>query len=477
MKSRRRAKSRRPAQPIITRPQTASIGVTTSPVRRASFGVTTSPVRRASFGVTSPVRRASFGVTTSPVRRSSAAAQTTEALVEVQKAEQALLRALRKGPVSPRDLQRVHDVVTGEVADAIRALKSVEPAVEAPVALPKPSGDVEALLAQIAFLKAELAAARATASAAAAGAPGPEAEEDIENLPEPKKSKVIMGREYKESSSSIANFEFRYSKLKENLAGENAARVRRGKPPIPEPVTLLQFYLGEKAKSAPKPVAERSGAAVSKRAGQRADPCARVPQDPADETVVPNFDYWNNWVGRSNFSTRRAFAEYINQALAQVEGSQNVALSKIRSRDFRPDVDFDEAKLRRYFAMSVGRAQELTDLAKDYLIRIKEAENANSQRVASILLENVFNARECLAKIILDSENAAARLKPPADFEREAPRRAVAAPSALAGLFAARAPGGPSAAGAGAPESSRGPPPLDPRAALLASLKFRPPPA
>jgi hypothetical protein len=406
------------------------------------------------------------------VRRSSAAAQTTETLVELKRAEKALVKALQKGPVSPRDLQEVHEVLTADVATAIRALKAVEPAVDAPAPLPKPAGDADALLAQIAFLKAELAAARATAAAGPAKTEEPEI--DLESLPEPRKSKVILERQYSEKPAFIAALEAKYSAYKDNTYKINAYRKARGNAELPIPETLLQFYLMEKQKIAPKPVAPE--AVKGPRVGQKADPCERPNKDEDDAGVEANFDYWNSWVGAANIARRNAIKKYISSAAEIVETNRQEALDKLRDPKYVREFGASDEKLIRYFNSAVIKVQSLSDYARVILGKLEAEVRANNQRKASIILENLTNTRECMAKIILDSSNAKTRMVPPVDFER-APRKAVAAPAALAGLFGARGPpagpaagplGGPAAAGAGAPS-----PPRDPRAALLANLRLR----
>jgi len=383
--------------------------------------------------------------------------------VELKRAEKALVKALQKGPVSPRDLQEVHEALTADVATAIRALKAVEPAVDAPAPLPKPAGDADALLAQIAFLKAELAAARATA-AAAGRAKTQETEIDLESLPEPRKSKVILEQQYDEKPSFIAALEAKYSAYKDTTYKINVYKKKKGLTEEPIPETLLQFYLLEKKKVAPKPVV----AVVKAPKGQKADPCERPKKNADDPTVEANFDYWNLWV--SNISTRNQIKSVISEAVDTVEKFRQEALDKLRDPRYVREFGSSDEKLIRYFDEAVSTVRSKSDYSRTILSTLQNEVKDNNQRKASIMLENLINSYECITKIILESKNAKTRMVPPVEFERVA-RKAAAPPAALAGLFGARGPpaaAGPAAAGAGAPS-----PPRDPRAALLANLRLR----
>ena len=446
--------------------QASRLSARPTPISSVSRALRRSSVR--------PPSTRSFAVQASPRtsrsvgrrRALSAAIQTEvrEVQTELKAVEAALLKALASGPVDEASIQEVSKTITSDVAAAILRLRSEVAAVTKPKALPEAT-ESSGLLAQISFLKSELAAAQAVAKAGAVPAAEP-AEIDVNTLGEPRKSKIIMQRTYDERPAFIAAVEERYNNFKANAYRENAGRRAKGKEPIPIPETLLQFYQSEKEKKKAAPAAP---AVIKPAAGPgRKRPCDRVMKNENDPDAVAELGLINSWVGAANLARRNALKSYVNLAPERIERARIEALEALddaaaqrqfeetlrtaapdRAAQLRDARARDQDKLRRYMTFASKRVQDQTDYAKVSIKRIETIVRENgSKRELAILLENLENTVECLTDLVGDVEKSRRQLLAPADFEA-ASKKVVAAAPGLANLFAARGPAGPAAAGAG----------------------------
>ena len=421
-----------------------------------------------------PPSKRSFSVQVTPKRGLSASVQTEvrEIQTELKAVEAALLRALAAGPVEEGAIETVSKTITADVAAAITRLRSEAAGVARPKALPEAS-DSSSLLAQIAFLKSELAAAQAVAKAGAIPVAPAEEEIDVNLLPEPRKSKIIIQRTYDEKPAFIAALEGRYNTFKAFLFTENADRRKRGKEPVPVPDTLLQFYLLEKEKKKAAPAAP---AVIKPAAGPgKKRPCDRVMKDENDPDATADVGLINGWVGASNLARRNAIKSYVNLAPERIERARVEALEALadpaaerqfedslrtasadKAADLRAARTRDQDKLRRYMTFASKRGADQTDYAKVLIKKIEtNVRVAGSKRELAVLLENLENTVECLTEIVGDAEKSRRQLLAPANFE-VAPKKVVEAAPGLASLFARTggpagrpgAPAGPAAAGA-----------------------------
>lgn len=314
----------------------------------------------------------------------------------LKKAEEALLRMLgsRRTP-NPQDAETLANLLSTDVLRAVQAYRAFTP-LRPPItprlattvrATPQSDPRVEALLKEIASLKAQLASAKDTATASV------KQDSPIASQ-EPRRSVDILVKQLNVNKSVVAAVQAAWSKFTGDTYAENVARAKRNVAPLTVP-TLLEFYHMSQTRA--------KAVATQQQAANRL-PVAKVVKDPCSHAATspdPSF------LGLFNILRRRMVMTQLGERKDVLKLKELLEEVERRGRNGEA---LDPVK--KYLEAEIPK---LSSIVIDAEARLKKLSDGTPDAQA-LRAENLHYDLLCISNRISEAEIAVARGQPPAWF-------------------------------------------------------------